>query len=289
MNDPGFIIIGADKQKLTNANGGAPNGSVNLTKALTVSSDVYFYNIGNQFWGIWNAGDQNRGNGIQQVAGELGFGSKTGFELDESQGRVPDAAWKAQFAKLLYKGNPTLEQQNSQWFPGDNVHLAVGQGDLVASPLQLADAYAAFLNGGSLMTPHIADGVVGPNGKLIRRIQPVTRGHVAIDPTTYSAMMQGFQGAVRDPKGTAYKAFFGFPSQFMIAGKTGTAQVQGKSDTSLFAGMINVGSEQYVVVSVIEQAGFGSEVAAPVARHVMEQLAQIPLTPIVIPKATGSD
>jgi penicillin-binding protein 2 len=197
---------------------------------------------------------------------------------------VPDAAWKQQFAQILYKGNPALQQENSQWFPGDNVHLAVGQGDFIASPLQLADAYAAFLNNGTLVTPHVAAGVVNPAGKVVESIAPKPRGHVTIDPSTYGSMLAGFTGAVRDPKGTAYNAFFGFPSQFQIMGKTGTAQVDGKSDTSLFAGMINVGSKQYVVVTVVEQAGFGSNVAAPISRHVMEQLAGLPVSPLVIPK-----
>jgi penicillin-binding protein 2 len=286
-DDKGSIVIGGDKKSFQNA-GRAVLGPVDLSLALTKSSDVYFYNVGNLFWQRWFAGDKTGGNGIQNVAREFGFGAQTGIELNEGQGRVPDATWKQQFAKILYKGNPSLQQENSQWFPGDNVHFAVGQGDFIATPLQLADAYAAFLNNGTLVTPHVAADVLSPAGKVVQQIAPKPRGHVSIDPATYNAMMAGFTGAVRDQKGTAYNAFFGFPAQFQIAGKTGTAQVDGKSDTSLFAGMINVGSKQYVVVTVVEQAGFGSNVAAPISRHVMEQLAGLPVSPLVIPKPTNT-
>jgi penicillin-binding protein 2 len=288
INDPGFIIIGADKQKLTDANGEVP-GPVDLSRALTVSSDVYFYGIGNDFWNIWNANDKNRGNGIQTTAREFGFGAKTGVELDESQGRVPDEQWKQSFAKLLYKNDKAKLLENSQWFPGDNVNLAVGQGDLVATPLQLADAYAAFANGGDLLHPHVAQTVTTAQGAIVERFGRKTVRHIAFDPGTYSAMMNGFLGAVNNPKGTAYDAFKGFPSLIPVAGKTGTAQVNGKGDTSLFAGFFPANNPKYVVAAVIEQAGFGSEVAAPVVRRVMEQLAGLQPGPLQINNTKTAD
>ena len=98
--------------------------------------------------------------------------------------------------------------------------------------------------------------------------------HIQFDPTTRAAMMAGFQGAVADPKGTAYQAFQGFPlDRVPVAGKTGTAQVQGKGDTSLFVAMFGGTTFQpkYVVVVVVEQAGFGAQTAAPIVRRIIER------------------
>jgi penicillin-binding protein 2 len=279
--DEGSVEIGADKQVYENA-GGDPKGPVNLSMAMSVSSDTYFYVLGEQFWQRWNAKDQT-GNGIQDTAREFGFGSKTDIEVSEAQGRVPDAEWKREFVKKLYS-DPADQQANEPWWPGDNVNLSVGQGDLVVTPLQLANAYAAFFNGGTLNTPHLANQVKDEEGKVVERIAPKPLRTLKFDAATHNALMAGFSGAVNDEDGTAYAAFAGFPlDTFAVAGKTGTAQVDGTGDTSLFVGSIKIGEKQYIVATVIEDAGFGSEVAAPVTRNVMEKLAGLALTPIDLP------
>jgi len=245
-------------------------GPVNLQSALTKSSDVYFYDVGYNFWRTWKTGDKSRGLGIQAQARDLGFGSKTGIELDETDGRVPDPAWKSAFAHANYK-TARERRDNSIWYPYDNLSLAVGQGDLVATPLQLANAYAAFANGGTLWRPHI-EYEVRHDGKT-QTIPSHAIRRLSYDPTLYSQMMAGFQGAIADPKGTAYQAFQGFPlSTIPVAGKTGTAQVTGKGDTSIFVGMFPAHGKQYVVAVVMEQAGFGAQSAAPVARRIIESM-----------------
>jgi penicillin-binding protein 2 len=292
VDDPGYLIVGSDKRSFHNA-GNKSYGSVDLQKALTVSSDVYFYGIGYDFWKRWSMGDTGSGNGIQHVAREYGFASKTGVEVSESTGRVPDADWKKKFAEILYplKGHPENKaklEDNQRWYPGDNVNFSVGQGDLVVTPLQLADAYAAFANGGTLLEPHLAGEVTDASGKVVKRVAPKTVRVIQYDPNVHAAMDAGFRGAVQDPEGTAAPAFTGFPFGYIpVAGKTGTAQVQGKNpdgtpkgDTSWFAGYFTVGDRQYVAVTVVEQAGFGSEVAAPVTRNVIEATAGLPVTPI---------
>ncbi len=290
--DEGSIDIGGDKRSFHNA-GNKAHGNVDLQKALTVSSDVYFYGLGYEFWKIWESGDHDRGDGIQHTAKELGFGEKTGVEVSESRGLVPDAAWKAEIVKEFYPNDKKKQEENRPWYPGNNVNLAVGQGDLLVTPLQLADAYATFANGGTLVTPHIAAAIEDPNAhdKVVRKIAPKPKRKLAFDPTMYQRMAAGFEGAVRDPEGTAYAAFQGFPFDLVpVAGKTGTAQVQAlQSDTSLFAGYFTANNRQYVIVTTIEQAGFGSEVAAPVSRRVIEAVAGLPPTPINIPKDSGSD
>jgi penicillin-binding protein 2 len=106
---------------------------------------------------------------------------------------------------------------------------------------------------------------------------------------THDAMLAGFEGVVQNPAGTAYQSFGGFPfGQFPAAGKTGTAQVNRKEDTSVFTGFGPVDNPQYVVTVFEEQAGFGASGAAPVARYILQGLAGVPQTPVVyIPSAAS--
>jgi penicillin-binding protein 2 len=247
-------------------------GPVNLQQALTVSSDAYFYTVGNDFWNVWNSGARARGLGIQTEARALGFGAPTGVELDEAQGRVPDPAWKSAYAHANYKSKK-LQKDNSLWYPGDNILSAVGQGDVVATPLQLANAYAAFANGGTLWQPHIEERVVDAGGRLVSTTPKHAIRRLALDPTVSATIMAGLQGSVALPDGTATAAFQGFDlSRFPIAGKTGTAQVAGKGDTSLFAAIFTANGKQYVAVAVVEQAGFGAQTAAPIVRNIIESM-----------------
>jgi penicillin-binding protein 2 len=289
VDDTGSVTFAG--QKFSNANG-ASHGFVDLRKAVTVSSDVYFYTLGHEMWQVWRSGDAQRGYAIQRVARQFGFGAKTGIPIDESRGRVPDATWKQAFAKQLYT-DPLLQQQNGAWNPGDNIQLAVGQGDLVATPLQLADAYAAFANGGTLWQPQLVSRIIDPATHKVKIIQPKARRHIAIDPTLRSALMDGFTGAVSNPLGTAYAAFQGFPlAQYPVAGKTGTAEVVMNkagdiSNTSVFVGMVPANQPRYIVVSLIEQAGFGAVISAPVGRRVIESLLGLKLSTIA--KGNGAD
>jgi penicillin-binding protein 2 len=293
ISDPGQVKLAGTV--FHNANSES-HGTVDLRKAITESSDVYFYTFGDDMWNAWNHGDLNRGYAIQQVARELGFGSKTGIPLDEAVGNVPTAASKRALAKQLYpKGSPQLTE-NSRWYPGDDIELAVGQGDLLATPLQLAGAYAAFDNGGTLYEPQLVAKIVDPDThKVIKSLVPKVRRHVAIDPQTRSALVDGFTGVVSDPSGTAYDAFRDFPlAQHPVMGKTGTAEVVmnaagDKSDTSVFVGMVTgANGHPYVIVSLVEQAGFGAAVSAPIVRRVIEGLVGLP-TPPLAGSARGSD
>jgi penicillin-binding protein 2 len=145
----------------------------------------------------------------------------------------------------------------------------------LVTPLQLANAYATFANGGTLWTPHIATAVKDAQGHVVRTIDPQARAHLTFDPTTYDRMRAGFTDVVQNPSGTAYPAFAGFPFDAVpggVAGKTGTAQVAGKGATSVFAGYFPAAQPQYVVVALVEEAGYGAEIAAPIVRHVIETM-----------------
>ncbi len=267
--DTGSVLIG--NSTFRNAKN-EQFGPVNLQQALTVSSDAYFYTVGNNYWKVWHNGEKARGLGIQREARRLGFGSPTGIELDESAGRVPDPAWKLAYAHANYKTRKE-QDDNSTWYPADSIFTAVGQGDVVVTPLQLADAYAAFANGGTLWQPHIEDRVVNPGHKTLLQVKSKAIRHLNLDPNVRAAILAGLQGAVDQPNGTANAAFQGFPlSQFPIAGKTGTAQVNGKGDTSLFAAIFTANNQQYVAVAVVEQAGFGAQTAAPIVRRIIDSM-----------------
>ncbi len=278
INDNGSIKVGGFTFR--NA-GGTRNGSISLQKALTVSSDVYFYTLGADFWGRFRRGDTATGYAIQDTARTFGFGEPTNIGLDgEAAGRIPDEAFKKDFNKN--QPNPRVKAENSIWLPGDSVNLAVGQGDLLVTPLQLARGYAAFANGGNLLTPRLASQIRDYDSPtVVRDLAPHTLASTHLDPAARSVILAGLEGVPRT--GTAAQPFRGFPfDKVPIAGKTGTAEVNNKSTTSLFVGILPADNPQYVVAAVVEEAGFGSAVAAPIVRTIIEKLAGLtPGNPVV--------
>ena len=276
FDDKGFLQVGPTKFFNDNHQ---VYGYVNLSRAITVSSDAYFYNVGAQFWD-----DRARlgDDGLQAVARELGFGADTGIPLaNEASGRVPDAASR----KKLHDANPKAFP-TSGWFTGDNVNTAIGQGDVAVTPLQLANAYAAFANGGTLWQPMIAARVLTQAGQVVDNLAPVAIRHIDLPAAERDPMLSGFEGVVADPAGTAHAAFVGFPlAQFPIAGKTGTAQVQGKQATSVFASFAPANNPQYVVDAFLEQSGYGAAAAAPVVRRIYDGLFGRPVQPITAVKS----
>ncbi|MGH9024578.1 MAG: penicillin-binding protein 2 [Acidimicrobiia bacterium] len=248
------------------------HGAVDLPRALSVSSDTFFYVVGFNLWtDFYDQGDEKTGEVIQHVARRYGFGERTGFALSgEQPGRVPDDDFKADFNAE----NP--DPVTREWLPGDNISLATGQGDLLVTPLQLANAYAAFANGETLWAPQIATEVAEPGGDVISEIEPKSVRELEIDPATRTDILEGLKGAVGPGDGTAAAAFSGYEFG-QIAGKTGTAQVNDKGDTSLFVGITPADPAskdvpQYVVAVLVEEAGFGASVAAPIARRIIDTI-----------------
>ncbi|MDP9442222.1 MAG: penicillin-binding protein 2 [Actinomycetota bacterium] len=249
--------------------GSHPWGRVDLRRAISVSSDVYFYGLGARFWI-----ERGRfGNGIQETARLFGLGEKTGIPLtSEKGGVIPDAERK----KRLNAEKPQVFPEG-RWFTGDNINMAIGQGDVLVTPLQLANAYATFANGGTLFQPRL--GLDDPH-------RPVRE--VGLTPPMRQPIVEGLQGAIVSEEGTASAAFGGFPHQgFPLAGKTGTAQVRGKQDSALFAAFGPVSNPQYAIAVVLEEAGFGGSAAAPVARRVLEGTVGPAPTPVRL--GSGND
>ncbi len=248
--------------------GDIPLGPIDVSTALTVSSDVFFYNVGVN---LYNENTRSARDAIARMANDYGYGEPTGINLPgESAGLVD---------------NPSLYQD---YAPGDALEAAFGQGMTEVTPLQLANAYATFANGGTRYVPQIAAEVVGPNGHVVKSFGPVVAGHVPLPPSTYNAILTGLEGVVRSgttPVGTAYSTFQGFPlSRFPIAGKTGTATVGNLQPTGLFVGFGPVGAPRYVVAVIIDQAGYGASTAAPVARQIFDYLLKHPVRGPVVPK-----
>jgi len=270
VNDRGTFTIGDPPTTLTNAFSEA-FGPVNLSAALTVSSDVYFYELGSRFC----PGQCN--TSIQDAARELGLGDFTEIELPfEASGRIPDEQSK----RRLNDSNPDAFP-DPEWYTGDNLNLAIGQGDTVVTPLQLVNAYATLGNGGTVYAPHVGGAILDVNGVEVRKVETRVNRKTEIPAAIRQPLVAGFEGAVAASRGTAAPAFAGFPlATFPIAGKTGTAQVGGKQDTALFTAFAPSNDPRYAVTVVMEEAGFGAASAAPVARRIFDQALGLPLTPI---------
>ena len=262
FDDTGSLRIDAN-QVLHNA-GHAINGPINLSDALKVSSDVFFYHLGQIAKASKNGGQ------IQDWARQYGLGQRTGIDLpSEVDGLIPTPAWR----NRLYHEHLT----DRPWSVGDNINLAVGQGDLETNPLQMAVAYAALGNGGTVVTPHIGDDVESVTGKVLQEIRPAARRHIDISPTTRETILGGLTRAAMEPGGTTYPVFGRFP--FAVAGKTGTAQRPNQPDQSWYIVLAPARNPQIVVAVTLERGGFGVDTAAPVAARILEHYFHVGLTP----------
>jgi penicillin-binding protein 2 len=272
-DDTGTFDVGAEH--LHNA-GGAANGVLDLVNAIKVSSDTFFYNLGART----NVDPSRAPNGgpLQQWARRYGIGQKTGVDLPgESVGTLPSPRWRArrdqeevQYEKKHHVPCCTLSDKRP-WSVGDNVNLAVGQGDVQVTPLQLAVAYAAIANGGTAVRPHIGLNVENGVGTVLQKINPPPSRHIPINPLYLETIRQGLRDAASQPGGTSADVFANFPEQ--VYGKTGTAQLNGLADTAWYACFVpaSATTKPIVVVVHVEQGGFGAVGAAPVARQILNQ------------------
>jgi penicillin-binding protein 2 len=249
IEDPGQLVVGGEVFK--NA-GEAANGSVSLVTALEVSSDVFFYTMGLR---MWNTGD------LQHWAHALGIGRPTGIDLPgAAEGLLPSQKWRND----LYREGET----ERPWSAGDNVQLATGQGDLQTNPLQMAVAYAAIANGGTIVTPHVGLQVDDPAGRVLDEFHPGPRRHVRMDPAYREAILEGLHDAAQNGGGTSFDVFGSFP--IPVAGKTGTAQRPPYEDQSWYGVLAPYPDPRIVTFVTMEEGGFGAEAAAPAARTILE-------------------
>ena len=243
-------------------------GHISFAEALIQSCDTVFYPWGLQFW----RERQARGDLFQKEIRSWGFGETTGIEVPgEQEGRVPDARWKQEVNAQYPEFFPY-----PQWLPGDSINLSIGQGDLLVTPLQLAVAYSALANGGTLYRPQLALRVQDREGNTVTEFPKEVVGKVPVPQPILTAIGNALRGVVSSGEGTATSAFAGFPlSSHPVAGKTGTSEVAGKQPYSWFAAFAPADNPQFVVVSVVEEGGHGSQVAAPIVRRVLEGLLDL--------------
>jgi penicillin-binding protein 2 len=278
-------------------NDGNPSlGPMSFYQALVVSCDTVFYNLAYHIYlrDHTNLDDVTSPRApvqeMQKMELGWGFGRPTGVDLpSESAGSVPTREWLYYLWKdnahqgqnwcKFGKQNGSYVQQieyddcrsGNIWTAGQSIIAAIGQGYVTVTPLQLARAYAALANGGTLYNPRIGEALISPQGKVVRRIRPPVAGHLPVAKSTLAYIRHALAGVVTS--GTAAGTFGGFPlGKVCVAGKTGTAQVQGNQSTSVFASFAPCDHPKYVVVMMIPNSGFGADVSGPAVRQIWDGL-----------------
>ncbi|HEX2318172.1 MAG TPA: penicillin-binding protein 2 [Streptosporangiaceae bacterium] len=288
---PGAVRIGGRSY----LNDGNPSlGPMSLYQALVVSCDTVFYNLAYHIY----LKDHPRANDVtspnapvqemQKMELAWGFGRPTGVDVPaESPGSVPTRRWlywlwkdnahQGQNWCKNGKQNGTYVQQiewedcrsGNIWTAGQAVISSIGQGYVSVTPLQLARAYAALANGGTLYSPRVGEALISADGSRVRKIAPPVVGHLPVAKSTLAYIRRALAGVVTS--GTAAGTFGGFPlGQVCVAGKTGTAEVRGNQATSVFASFAPCDHPKFVVVVMVPNSGFGAQVAGPAVRQIWD-------------------
>jgi penicillin-binding protein 2 len=315
-DDTGKFCVGTGaSQECRQNSGGGANGVVNLVQAIRVSDDVFFYNLGARLNPADPLTHPN-GGPLQQWARNFGISRNPGIDLpDAATGTLPDQRWRARLNRLeseceqsvgpyryvnkqgktSAKKGPGYHPKPKQpinadgtggcgiadgsdrpWSVGDDINLAVGQGDVQVSPLQLARAYSALANGGKLVTPHIGLNVENADGTVLQQVGPSSSArNMHINPLYLGAIDQGLHEAAQTSGGTSDDVMGNFPRQ--VYGKTGTAQYfdsqNVETDYAWYSCFVpaTATSKPIEVTVWVEKGGFGDQAAAPVARQILSQ------------------
>jgi penicillin-binding protein 2 len=273
---PGFLKFGKRNFRCHKHSG---HGRTDLHEAMVQSCDVYFYTVGQRL-GV---------DRIHQYAHDLfGLGEPVGLEgMDENVGLIPSTRWKETYFK---------DPENKRWYPGETLPVAIGQGAVLTTPLQLARSLAAVVNGGKLLKPRLVSKVIASDGRVLeqRGGEPQVSRVLEIEPAIFEYLKQSLLGVVEDKRGTGRRAALPKESGIRVGGKTGTAQVVSREsgadfeDHAWFAGFAPAEKPEIVVVALVENAGHGGEVAAPVVRKVMMEYFGVS-EPVVQPKTSARD
>lgn len=279
-------------------------GKISLHRAIVVSCDTIFYDFAYRSWlaqgGLQAASD--RKDPFVAMARDFGLGRRTGIDLpSETMGRIPDRAWKKQVwdqtrgetcsrartgypevaktdgARATYLKALAVENCRTgfEFRAGDEANFAIGQGDIAVTPLQMAVAYGAVANGGTLWAPELARSFVDAEGRSSTPVPPRRTGQVGLRPGVGTFLKDALTEVVT--QGTASGAFRGFPlKQWPVAGKTGTGEVFGKDDTAWFVSYAPANAPKYVVAVAVSQGGTGAGTAAPAARAIHDTLRSLP-------------
>lgn len=244
----GFFEIADRKYKCWNTQG---HGSIDFTRAFAESCDVYYYQLG------MRVGAATMG----KYARMLGLGTYSQIDLpSEARGLIPDAVWK----KKRWK---------TAWYSGDTVNMAIGQGTVLVTPLQIASMVAAVVNGGTVYRPYLVEKIVAPDGKIVFRTHSIALQHTVFSPTTCEFVKQAMKAVVEKGTGraTALKGI-------SIGGKTGTAQNPHGKDHAWFVAVAQMDAPSLVVCVLVENGGHGGSVAAPLAKRIFARYFGVSLT-----------
>lgn len=308
---PSSYKIGNTRKKNYESEG---YGVISLKRAIQVSCDTVFYKFAYEQWqrdgGIKPV--KNPKDPMLKMAHAYHLGQKTGVDLPaERTGRVPDRAWKKSyweatkatsclFAKTGYpnveKKDPTraaylkeLAKENCvdgyQFRAGDAANFAIGQGDALVTPLQMATVYSAVANGGTLWEPHVAKAIVQPDGTLVRTISPKSNGKIPVTKANLAFLQDALASVTTDGTGRAAFASVNFPvDKIPVASKTGTAEVYGKESTSWFATYAPANDPQYAIVMMVSQGGTGSGVSGPSVAAIYSKLFGVDAEGVIHPE-----
>ena len=267
-------------------------GWLDIHGAFEHSCNIFFYNLALGIWRNWGATD--REDVLQELARSTGYGSFTGVDLTgDRAGVVPDRelfeSWKRiqlEDPAAPVRLDPARLALASPWVGGDLMNLAIGQGDMLASPLQVAVSYGALANGGTVWTPRVVSQVRSPEGELLWAAIPESANRISLPPSVVSSLLADMNRVV--VSGTARGAFSGFgASRNLVGGKTGTGQSSANRDShAWFVGVAPISNPKWVVVVLVEEGGSGGRVAAPMGRYVMQYLMGEEMDPIEAGEAT---
>ena len=264
------------------------NQAMTLPTALEASCDTYFYELGYRFYKLPAA----RRHPFQEWASRFGFGKATGVDVPgEVPGLLPTPEWLQR--KYTAKTDPGNWQVDRLWKPGDSIQLAIGQKDLLVTPLQMARFYSLVANGGRLVRPHVtADveelGTKNVIGRVLHSFAPPPAPSVHLDPVYLNTVRDGLLAATHGTTGTSTPVFGTFP--YAIAGKTGTAEKSvsvpgytGMMDQSWWCGYAPADAPTITVCALIENGGHGGTAAAPAALKVFEAYFHVQPKQVSIP------
>lgn len=252
------------------------HGPLDLHGALQASCDLYFWDMALRLWND-RTEDPAMENLLQEYARGFGFGTETGIDLPfEKAGLIPDRAWFREEQR-----NETGRVREGSWVGGDLMDIAVGQGATLSTPLQLANGYAAMVNGGTVWQPRVVSEVQASDGTIEDEFPPQVLNTVDLNPGTVRMLKEDLQQVVGNTeRGTARSAFADFGENVeIVGGKTGTGEViQNRDepfkqvDNAVFVGVAPINSPDYVISVIVERGGSGGRVAAPIARQVLQYL-----------------
>jgi penicillin-binding protein 2 len=260
-----------------------------MPEALGASCDTYFYNLGYAFYAL----PPDRGHPLQGWASRFGFGAPTGIDVGpEQSGLLPTPEWRQ--STYTKKSDACCWQVDRLWKPGDSIQLAIGQKDLLVTPLQMTRFYSLIANGGYLVTPHLVRSIEEPGsadqpGQVLQQFNPPVPKRVFDDASALAVVRDGLYRATHASYGTATSVFGNFPVP--IAGKTGTAEkvVQPPGyahpilqDQSWWCGYgpADKPKPDLAVCVLIENGGHGGTAAAPAALQVFEHYFHAKAPPI---------